>query len=193
MEITSSQYDLHVTFTTPVLGSQPTIAVASEFIAKRAGLEDLPDDEARMLPEELERGTTVFHRMADGSHSLIDYQIKGFLKEAGSVFNGKLGVKNLRSKLDNYVFITPRVIKLNIAGEMTYLERPLRAMTAQGPRVSLARSEMLPEGTSFTCHIRVIESEISVGLLCALLDYGAMKGLGQWRNGSYGQFTYELK
>lgn len=192
MEITSSVYDLNVVFITPVLGSQPTVNVASEFIAKRAGLEDLPEDEARMLPEELQRGTTVFHRSADGTPCLIDYQIKGFLKEAGSVFNGKLGVKNLRSKIDNYVFITPRIIHLEPAGEMTYLERPLRAMTMQGPRVSLARSEMLPETTSFKCHVRIIESEVSLGLLCALLDYGAMKGLGQWRNGSYGQFEYKI-
>ena len=63
-----------------------------------------------------------------------------------------------------------------------HLERPLRAETMQGPRVSLAKSEYLNEGWNFTATIRVKQ----------MLDYGALKGLLQWRNAGYGSFEYEV-
>ncbi len=189
-------YKLKVTFLTELLGSQPTRAIASEYLAARNNLE-LAEDESLALPEVLERGTTVFYRYPGepGTFALRDYMIKGFIKEAGKVFNGRAGLpKNLRSKLDNAVFIFPRWIRLNLnGGEMDYLERPLRAETAQGPRVALARSEMLPAGTWFECQIEIMPSEITRNVLESLLDYGYYKGIGQWRNGGNGQFRYILE
>jgi hypothetical protein len=171
--------------------------VASEFLAKKAGFETLPEDEVELLPDALERGTTVFHRLLDGRACLMNYHLLGFLKEAGKVQNGKVtgGVKALRSKVSQGIFISPRFIPLCVpAGEdVDYLERPLRAETAMGPRVALARSEMLPAGTSFTCGLEVLAGEITEEVLRDLLDYGWFRGLGQWRNsGAYGTFRYEL-
>jgi hypothetical protein len=191
-------YKLVITFNTPVLGSQPPKDVASEFIAKRAGLEQLPDDEAEMLPEALDRGTTVFHKDKDtGLPCFIDYQVKGFLKAAGSVFNGannSEGVRNLKSKVNNLVFVSPRALPLHQPNgdKITFNERPLRAETAQGPRIALARSEQLPEGTWFQFGLKVYGSEITEKLIREIMDYGENMGLGQWRNGSYGQFHYTL-
>ena len=34
------------------------------------------------------------------------------------------------------------------------------------------------------------EGELTLDTLTELLDYGAYHGLGQWRNGGYGQFTW---
>jgi hypothetical protein len=73
-----------------------------------------------------------------------------------------------------------------------YNERALRAKTAQGPRVTLVRSEQLPEGTCFDCMLEVIESEISDTVLRDLLDQGYRRGFGQWRTGCWGRFVYEL-
>lgn len=191
-------YELKVVFLTPILGSQPQRDVASEFLAKRAGFINLPEDEIETLPEALDRGTTVFHRdEKSGMPILYDYMVKGFLKNAGKVLNGKTesGVKNLRSKINDSTFVTPRKIELHMPedGEVAYLERPLRAETAQGPRVALARSEMLPEGTWFTCNLVTLPGDVSESVLSDLLDYGFYMGIGQWRNGSWGQFRYELK
>lgn len=191
MEITT--YNLRVRFITPVLGTQPQKDVATEFLVGK--LEDgIPEDEQATLPEMLEKGTTAFHKVA-GKPIYYDYMVKGFLKEAGSVFNGLRNVKNLRSKIDNLVFPAPRQILLVVpdGAEIDYLERPLRAMTAQGPRTTLARSEILPAGTMFDCRLEVYAGTISEPLLRDLLSYGARKGLGQWRNGSYGRFEYELE
>lgn len=188
-------YKLRIVFLTEVLGSQPTSEIASQYLAAKNGLE-LAEDEALALPEVLERGTTVFYRYpGTDTPAMRDYQVKGLLKEAARVLNGKQGLpKALRSKVDNLVFVAPRWLRLDVPveSEMEYLERPLRAETAQGPRVALARSEMLPEGTTFECQIEVLPGEISQKVLEELLDYGFYKGLGQWRNGGYGRFRYEL-
>jgi hypothetical protein len=189
-------YRLKMTFTTSVLGTQPQKEVATEFITSKAVDPDtgeLPADELETLPIALEKGTTAFHKLND-QPILYDYQVLGFIKEAGSVFNGLRGVKNLRSKLGNLVFVTPRRIELHLPkdGQVTFCERPLRGQTAQGPRTSLARSEELPEGTWFECELKVFAGPISEPLLRDLFDYGAFKGMCQWRGGGHGRFEYEL-
>jgi len=179
-----------------VLGTQPGgDTPAGDFVkAKAAEMlgEELPLDE---LVPDLEKGTTGFYRDSEDRPVLMDYQVKGFLKEAGQAFNGDRGVKALRSKLDNYLFVRPRHIPLVLpnGGGITYRERPLRSMTMQGPRTSLARSEELPEGTSFECELVAFDhGPVSEGVLRDMLDYGAFKGLGQWRNGGNGSFDYTL-
>lgn len=196
-------YRLKVIFLTPVLGSQPgDPELASAFIAKKKGLDALPMQDDELLPEALEKGTTTFHRVPGKplQPALMNYQLLGFLKEAGKVLNGRVegNVKALRSKVEQRIAVSPRVLPLNLPkGEdwgPEYLERPLRAETMQGPRVTLARSEIIPEGTWFECGLEVIEGEIGEAVLRDLLDYGYMRGLGQWRNsGAYGTFRYELE
>jgi hypothetical protein len=194
MEI--EKYGLEIVFLTPVLGSQPQKDVATEFLGSKfvdnGGI--LPDDELETLDETIEKGTTVFHKV-DGKPILFDYQVKGFIKEAGRTFNGLDGVKALRSKIDSMLFVTPRRINLVIpeGGGITYNERPLRAETAQGPRVALARSEELPEGTKFSCTLEVYRGQLTFEIIHGLLTYGAYKGLGQWRNGGYGRFEFTLQ
>ena len=189
-------YSLKITFTTSVLGTQPNKDIATEYITSKAVDEhgNLPEDELLTLPEAMQKGTTGFHRL-DGKPIYYDYMVKGFLKEAGLTFNGLRNVKNLRSKVENFVFVEPRQIALLVpeGQAMTYCERPLRAMTAQGPRTSVARSEELPAGTRLECKLKVYDGPISFELLQDLLSYGADKGLGQWRNGGHGRFTFELE
>ena len=197
------RYKLSITLTQPILGSQPQREVATDYlrakaIDKGAAPEDV-DETINTIPEELEKGTTAFHRDSSGAPCLWDYQVKGFLKEAGQVFNGEANgskVKNLRSKIAATVFVQPRVISLVMpedGAELTINERPLRAMTMQGPRVSLARSEQLPEGTHLECVVTVLKPEIGLSLLKELLDYGQFQGFGQWRSGGFGTFSYILE
>jgi hypothetical protein len=192
--IKSATYKVKITLLTPLLGSQPPRDVLEDFIAKRNGFA-LPKDEEELLPELIERGTSVFHRIGDNP-ALMNYHILGFLKECGRIFNGKInGVKNLRNKIGMYVTITPRVIPLNLpaGGELDYLERPLRSDRMGTPMVIIARSEMVPEGTWFNCGLEVIESEITQSLIEDLFSYGFSHGLGQWRgSGAYGTFRFEL-
>lgn len=191
-----ASYRLKVVFLTPVLGSQPgDPEIASAFIARRKGLETLPGREDEYLEDSIDRGTTRFYRVSEDSEepALLNYQVLGFLKEAGHILNSRLGPKQLRAKVGNQVFVSPRIIPLKGYDEIDYLERPLRTSGAGGPRVTLARSEMLPEGTWFTCGLEVLEGEITGEILRDLLEYGYYRGIGQWRgSGAYGTFRSEL-
>jgi len=192
-------YTLRIEFQEPLLGSQSTGQIASEYISKRNGFGELPEDEIETLPDALDKKTTVFHKDANGHPLLFNYQLKGFLKNAGKVNNGRLSVdpkmKNLRAKVQDYVFVEPRQIKINMpAGEeITFLERPLRAETPMGPRVALARSEMIGAGAWIECGLTVLGDVITEEILRELLDYGYHQGLGQWRNAGWGSFIYQLK
>lgn len=191
-------YKLEIVFMTPILGSQPTKDVLTEYISKKTGFSNA--DEMETLPDTLDKGTTVFHKDDDDRPLLWNYQVKGFLKAAAQTLNGRVvgGVKNLRSKVDANVFVSPRRIEIrgpngaDVRDLIDYLERPLRAQTAQGDRVALARSEMLPESCTVQCGLEVIAGEITQDVLEDLLDYGALKGIGQWRNGGFGSFRYTL-
>lgn len=188
-------YTLKVTLTEPLLGTQPQKDVAMDYLQGKAKDKGIAvEDENETLDEIVEKGTTVFHKI-DGKPIYYDYHVKGFLKESGQVQNPLRGVKNIRSKIDNFVFIEPRRIKLVLpeGGEIDFLERPLRAMTALGPRVTLARSEMVPAETKFECQIVILGKIITEDIIRDLLNYGKFKGFGQWRGGSYGRFTYELQ
>lgn len=210
----AKRYRVVLTGLQPILGSQPQKDVAAEFLVARgeaklqaasAGpegeakahntkrLPEIPEDELAALPEgELERGTSAFHRVNDRP-VLFNYQVKGMLKEIAGAFNGQGGVKNAKSKVNEYVFVEPRVLPLITSDEVTHNGRPLRAETARGPRVSLVRSEQIETWrVEFT--LKVYEQgKIPAELIRQWLEYGGDKGLGQWRNAGYGSFSFEME
>lgn len=192
-------YTVTLTFTEPLLGTVPKDPeVYRTFIQGRAA--DLGDDAAA---EELasvesteEKGWTGFHQ-ANGGPILYDYAVKGFLKEACGALRRVPGTKSnkltaYRKIIDGLVFVEPRQIPVNLnGGGMGTLERPLRARTAQGERVALARSDSCPPGTTMTFTISVL-GVVTEAHLREWLDYGRLCGMGQWRSGGYGRFTYEI-
>jgi hypothetical protein len=198
--IHSKKYLLKIEFTSPILGSQPgKNTPASDYLRSKVA-RDRPEldiaDETGTLPEELVKGTTMFHRDPAGKPAYLNYHVKGMLKNSGEVLNGLEGYKAMRSKIDNCVYVSPRVLPIDGVLSEAPLERPLRAMTAQGPRVSLARSELIEAGAKIECIIECVQTAkftLTADLLRDLLDYGSKAGMGQWRNsGQYGQFSYIL-
>ena len=101
-------------------------------------------------------------------------------------------VKAFRKIIDGLVFVRPRKIILEVKGELFRLERPLRAQTAQGERVALARSDAAPAGSRIVFDVEMLGG-ISEVVLAEWFDYGVHRGLGQWRNGGYGQFEYTME
>lgn len=135
-------------------------------------------------------GETGFFTDPDGIY-IMDYHVKGFLKEAGNILKDNLKIKALRSKIENFVFVEPRFIWLADAPHGR-LERPIRAQTMKGPRTSLVSSDYVEAGTAFDITITLIpHQEITWHVIEALLDYGRFKGIGQWRNGGYGRFKWK--
>lgn len=91
--------------------------------------------------------------------------------------------------IDGLIFIQPRMIPILTNGEIRDCQRPLRAQTAQGERVSLVNSEEIPAGS--TCEFDVILLDDShEKVVREWLDYGILRGIGQWRNSGKGRFTY---
>ena len=163
--------------------------IASKQIETRA-VEDLTDDETITVEKIEERGWTGFHKDENTNELFIyNYMIKGFLKHAGNVLKAVVKIKALRSKLDDFVFILPRRIYLGQSEPDGVLERPLRVMTMQGPRVCLARSDYIKAGKELVFTIKLYpHPEIDWEVINQLLAYGEDMGLGQFRNGSYGTF-----
>jgi len=207
---------VRMTLFEPILGSAPNNPdIYREFIAtKDPEAKTKPnkaDEEASTLPafdvdNEVGKATTVFHRDETGLF-LYDYQLRGFLKEAVlTLINAGLitTVSKWTHKraVDSAVFVAQRRCHLIGADGSAFkvapesLSRPLRAETMQGERVTLANSEMLPAGTSLVATFGLIlgtgkAKSLDLGHIKACFTYGSAKGLGQWRNGSYGRFQWE--
>lgn len=190
---------VRLTFTEEVLGTASAKPdIHREYIASKA-----PD--AKSLEEEVEaigvdgvaeKAMTIFPRNADGNPIFFDYQIKGFFKDATGVLRKvpdtkASKVKAYKKEIDGLLFVAPRMIPLNLSGEMGVCERPLRASTAQGERIALASSETAPAGTTIEFEINCLTKDMyDLALEC--LEYGKLRGIGQWRNSGKGRYTYEV-
>lgn len=193
---------IRITFTEPILGSQPADPeLHTRFIASKApDHKSMAEEIAATSVEEVEeRGKTVFPRMEDGTPALWDYQIKGFFKDACGMLRR---VPDTRSKkltaykkeIDGLIFVSPRLIPLWMPVDLDLKEtdnqRPLRASTPQGERVALAHSEEAPAGTYMELTITMLKNDLEP-LVREWLDYGALRGIGQWRNASFGRLKWE--
>lgn len=208
------RYDVVMELMEPMLGTvAKSKEIYSKFIeSKAAERVDLPDaplrpaSELETVVDELEStGWTGFHTSPSGL-IVYDYFVKGFLKNAGNVLKEDLGAfckkkaeggfANLKSHLNNYVFIMPRMVAITDADgkQLTQpdgvLERPLRAQTAQGPRVALAKSDYVSAWRRLAFQVVMAPGhpfKSEEELLTRLLSYAELQGFGQWRNGGYGR------
>lgn len=192
-----------ITGITELLGSLPaSSALHTEYIASKAP-GGAGEDEQDFVSMD-EKGLTVFARQPGGNDLiLLDYQVKGFLKEAVNNLKADNGVGAGRKKIDNFVFVTPRHIPIlrdgaTIEDEDSRFERPLRAQTMQGERVSLASSELVNDPWTLEIEISLLHDKgtkaskpVTWDVVYEALNYGFFKGLGQWRNGGYGRFRWE--
>lgn len=198
--------DVAIRFTTPVLGTSPKDpdTYADYIASKIAKRKDLTEEQSISLKAEEvaeayndieaveDRGWTGFHE-ENGEPYVYDYWIRGYLKTAFQALQetGDLAkIPAYKTKIDRFIFIAPRKLFFDLQGGVPgVIERPLRAMTARGPRVTLARSDTLPEGTTLGFTIECLKNKgIGLDEIREALDYGRYEGLGQWRSGGYGRF-----
>ena len=188
--------------------------VYSDYIASKAP--DAPSREEEIatigVEEYGDKQITVFSRDTDGTLLLWEHQIKGFFKSACSALQKCKGeefskesckIKAFKKVIDTLVFVSGkpvefvgglpkdpcRKLRIQTAGEVGRLERPLRAQTAQGERISLATSETVPEGS--TVDLWIIVPDAYANVIPEWLNYGVLHGIGQWRNAGYGRYTWE--
>jgi hypothetical protein len=192
-------YNLKLTFTEDLLGTVPLNKnIYADYIA---GKEEAPPEamaEVDTVIEVDDKGKTGFHRLPDGTPFLYDYVIKGYLKDACGMISRMddslaKKVKAYKKVIDGLVFVEPRQIPFVLSGEIGENTRPLRAETAQGPRIALACSETVPAGSRISFDLLVLADKIvPEELVRELFFYGRYRGLGQWRNASYGRFLCNI-
>jgi len=209
MAANNAKIKARLTFIDELLGTAPSNEdVYREYIASKAPDAASVADEVAAVGVDgvVEQGMTIFPRGDDGAPALWDYQIKGFFKDACSMLarvggkdeNGKkVKAANESGKLtafkkiiDGLIFVSPRQIPIRFDGGIGRCQRPLRAQTAQGERTALAISETIPSGASIEIEV-VCLSESHTAAVREWLDYGELRGLGQWRNSGKGRFTWE--
>ena len=189
---------------TPLLGSAPASAsIRTEYIASKAPTDELRQEEADELFSIETTGLTVFRRDKLDRLCLMGYMIKGFFKEAMQALQGQTKIVGYKSKIDTLIFVEPRYIPICREGkpltdEDEVLERPLRAMTPQGPRSALQASEQIDDPWEVTIELTLLPNAatakgaaLSWQTVEEALDYGAYHGVGQWRNADYGRFIWE--
>lgn len=188
-----------VTFIEEILGTASADPeIHREFVASKAP--DAPSMEEEVAAigaqEVFDKSMTVFPRNDDGQPIAWDFQWKGMLKDACGMLRriestACSKVKSYKKIIDGLIFVQPRQIPIVFDGEMGICQRPLRAQTAQGERVALASSESIPAGATMTFDIiMMVNSDEKFVREC--LDYGTLRGFGQWRNSGKGRFTYEV-
>lgn len=175
--------------------------VFADFIASKHPSGTPQKDELDKAEHREEAGTTVFHK-ENGIPGLYDYQIKGFFKDACGAINrfdkdernGMDKLSAYKTKIDGCIFVFPRFIPIILPkdGKMGVCERPLRADTAQGPRVSVVRSETVPAGSMIRFEVQIMSKELAP-YVQLWFGYGSLRGLGSWRNSGKGRFTYGVK
>jgi hypothetical protein len=194
------EFELKITLTERMLGTIPRdreVLAQHVMDQKEAKGDEIPP---RTPEDQEQRAWTTFYVDENELPVLFDYQLKGFLKEAANDIKDVAGpnetkIASLRSHVERSVFILPRMTPLQDTpvGDNQMIERPLRAMTQQGPRVTVVRSDYIEAGQTYTFKLLVLKkSKITEEVLLKILSRGQLKGLGQWRNGGYGRFDAEL-
>ena len=172
--------EIHETY---IASKAPDAATISEEVAA-VGVEEV-----------VEKTMTVFPKLEDGTPFFWDYQIRGFFKDSIGMLRKVKSTKcskltSYKKVVDGLIFINERKIPIALSGPMGDCQRPLRAETMQGPRVALAHSESVPAGSAFEFTVNLLDDSLK-DIIVECMDYGKLRGMGQWRNSGKGRFIWE--
>lgn len=192
---------VRLTFLEEVLGTASgNQDIHKEFIASKSPDAASIEEEVAAIgvDAEIEKSKTIFPKKPDGTPIFWDYQIKGFFKDSCGALKRCTGYKSkdlkaYKKEIDGTVFVNPRQIEIKSPSGQVDIgdcQRPLRGQTAQGERIALANSETIPAGCYIDIEI-VLLNESLEAVVKEWLDYGQLRGLGQWRNSGKGRFTWE--
>lgn len=185
----------------PILGTSPADPeIARRFVASKAPDALSMEDEVASIGVDAvtERSMTIFSRdgeNADGCPIHWDYQWKGHEKDAWSMLKKVKGsvsssITAGKKMIDKGIFPGPRRIPIVFDGKIGICERPLRANTPKGERVSLAISEQIPAGAHSDMYFDTLVAD-DMDFVREVLNYGRFSGMGQWRNSGKGRFLWQ--
>lgn len=189
---------VRMTLIEEALGMMPTDKEIHEtYIASKApDAPKITEEVAAVgVDEVVEKTMTVFPKLEDGTPFFWDYQIRGFFKDSMGMLRRIKTTKcskvtNYKKVVDGLIFVNERKIPIHLSGPMGDCQRPLRADTMQGPRVALAHSESVPEGSFIEFTINLLDDSLEDAVR-ECLDYAKLRGLGQWRNSGKGRCEWK--
>jgi len=142
---------------------------------------------------------------------LYDYQMRGLFKDACGLLsrsknNESANLKAYKKVIDGGIFVFPRHIAFELPesyrnefgvtiqtydkfGRLNRLQRTMRVQTPQGERNCLSSSEVLPAGSRMKFKIGMTSPSYRK-VISEWLDYGLIRGIGQWRNSGIGIFRW---
>jgi hypothetical protein len=201
------KYEVELHFTTPFASSTPknpkdieAMIVArapSDSQLKRrmeAGEDITPLDkladqvgEEVEAEEEAERGYATFKRDDNGLY----YEarcVRAHIKDCANQLQGLLGIKALKSKVANRVYVEPSKIYLGKKEPDGNETRIVHAMTMKGPRSSLKTIDYVDQPV-LKFQLKVLDDGlVDRDLLEAIFEYGGEHGMGQERSQDWGKY-----
>lgn len=193
------RWDTVIKFVSDLLGTVPkNLEAFTKFFLEKIPdkIKDVngPNDEEVLTVEDTQSTNwTGFHQDEKGLF-VYNYWVKGFLKTAiESLMQAEIIPKITAYKkwVDRLIFIYPRKLYFMKADPDGHLDRPLRASTPKGERITLTRSDLIAAGTNMPFTIELLRNSKGIDweVLAKALTYGQYVGMGQWRgSGGYGQF-----
>lgn len=202
------------TFLEGLLGtSTANEEIYRDYLASKAPSPEVADEEAAAIAavdvdEQFGRAMTIFPKLENGTPYQYDYQVKGYFKDTcgalsrltgkdpvtgkkGKAVNESSKLKAFKKEIDGNIFVFPRKIPILFEGKIEICQRPLRASTPQGERVALAASEEIPAGATMEFWVLCL-NDAHVNAVLEWMEFGVLRGTGQWRNSGKGRFVYEL-
>jgi len=159
----------------------PAGAIPLEQLAEKVG-------EEVEASEEVERGFATFKRDDEGLY----YEarcVRGHIKDCANQLQGLLGIKALKAKVANKVYVEPQKIRLNIDVPDGNETRIIHAMTNRGPRSSFKFIDYVTDAR-LKFSLRVLDDGvIDKGILEAIFEYGGTHGIGQERSQDWGKYN----
>jgi len=143
--------------------------------------------------EEVERGYATFKRDENGLY----YEarcVRAHIKDCANQLQGLLGIKALKSKVANRVYVEPSKIYLGKQEPDGSETRIVHAMTMKGPRSSLKTIDYVDKPV-LNFRLKVLDDGvIDQDILKAIFEYGSEHGMGQERSQDWGKYELvELK
>lgn len=198
-----------LTLTDEMLGTlSSNVNIWEDYQSKGVASEEAKSEERKLVEESIaksnDQAQTIFLRQGDDI-VIPAYMLKANLKEASRAMiqvDGSLTHKISSayvSKIVQLVFVQPKYLKCVLPPGATVgtCQRPLITNGPQGKRTALAKSETIPAGTKIYATITCLAEKVGKVSIQTndwieeLLRYGALYGLGQWRNSGKGTFTFE--
>ena len=189
--------EVKMVFLEKLCGSVPqNKEIVKRWLSVRKAPEGAEEEVLETVEDSQEKVTLSFQKDEKGIF-LRGGTVKAHLKDCSNQIKDVLGIKNLRSKIANKVFVQESRIYLKrndseyifeVDGEF---DQPIHVITGLGPRSALKTIRFLTKpNIEFTLKI-LEDKEVDIKIIEKIFEYGSIHGFGGERG--MGEGRYEVR